>query len=117
MSTAANVSMSDEWAALATAAKSARVRWLTYWVAFGVWWHVSWQLGGLLRILPFVTHAQLALLLWLQVPIFRGGGRILDFGERCLERWAQGAVVDASADAETETIDTPRRTPQSQPEQ
>eukprot|EP00903_Cladosiphon_okamuranus_P019888 g18280.t1 len=96
-STAADMSMSDGWAALATSPSSARVRWITYWVAYGGWWQVSWQLGALLRIIPFATHAQLALLLWLQVPVFRGGGRILDFGERCMERWAQGTGADASA--------------------
>eukprot|EP00752_Nemacystus_decipiens_P010653 g9486.t1 len=96
--------VSDGWAALATSAGSARVRWLTYWVAYGGWWHVYWQLGGLLRVLPLASHAQLALLLWLQVPVFRGGGRILDFGERCMERWAQGTVADVSTSA-----DTPRR--------
>lgn len=109
-STAAD--MSDGWATLATSPGSARIRWLTYWVAYGGWWHVSWQLGGLLRIIPFATHVQLALLLWLQVPVFRGGGRILDFGERCMERWAQGSVADASSDAQ----DTARRSLQSQPQ-
>lgn len=111
-SRSAAAEMSDGWAVLATSAGSARVRWLTYWVAYGAWWHVSLQLGGLLRILPFSTHAQLALLLWLQVPVFRGGGRILDFGERCMERWAQGGAVDASAGAP----DTQMQSSQSQPQ-
>ncbi|CAM9155471.1 unnamed protein product, partial [Laminaria digitata] len=71
----------------ATPAGASRVRWLTYWVSYGGWWHVAWCMGGLLRIIPFTTHVQLVLFLWLQVPVFRGSGRILDFGERCLERW------------------------------
>lgn len=110
------MSMSDGWAALATSQGSARVRWLTYWVAYGGWWHMSWQLGALLRFIPFATHAQLALLLWLQVPVFRGGGRILDFGERCMERWAQGAVADASSAEIPTPTPTPGRSPPSQPQ-
>ncbi|CBN79833.1 conserved unknown protein [Ectocarpus siliculosus] len=85
--------VSTAWAALATSADSARVRWLTYWVAYGSWWHLSLCLGGILRVLPLAAHAELALLLWLQVPLFRGGGRILDFGERCMDRWTFGSDV------------------------
>ena len=101
--------VSDGWAALATSAGSARVRWLTYWVAYAGWWQVFWHVGGLLRVLPLAAHAELALLLWLQVPLFRGGGRILDFGERCLERWASGAVA---ADAPPARSSPPPNEPQ-----
>ncbi|CAM9351968.1 unnamed protein product [Scytosiphon promiscuus] len=85
--------LSDGWAALATSARGARVRWLTYWVAYGLWWHACWSLGWVLRIIPLVAHAQLAVLLWLQVPWFRGGFRLLEFAERCMDRWASGAVA------------------------
>ncbi|CAN0232687.1 unnamed protein product, partial [Ectocarpus sp. 13 AM-2016] len=61
--------VSTAWAALASSADSARVRWLTYWVAYGSWWHLSLCLGGILRVLPLAAHAELALLLWLQVPL------------------------------------------------
>ncbi|CAM9748528.1 unnamed protein product [Pylaiella littoralis] len=94
-----NVNTSDGRVALATLVGSPRVRWLTYWVAYGGWLHVSRCLGGLLRMLPLATHAQLLLLLWLQVPLFRGGGRILDFGERCMDRWTYGDVPVAESGA------------------
>lgn len=96
-----SVDMSDGWAALATSSGSARVRWLTYWVAYGGWLLVFRLVGGLLRILPLATHAQLVLLLWLQVPLFRGGGRILDFGERCMDRWTYGGDVAESGPPRT----------------
>lgn len=83
----------DGWAALALSIRSARVRWLTYWVAYGLWWHTCWSLGRVLTMIPLVAHAQLAVLLWLQVPWFRGGFRLLEFGERCMDRWASGGVT------------------------
>lgn len=92
-----NVNALGVWAALANPAGGARVRWLTYWVAYGGWWHVSWFFGGLLRILPLATHAQLVLFLWLQVPLFRGAGRILDFGENWLVRWTSGGAGAGAA--------------------
>lgn len=48
---------------------------------------MSWVVGGILRLLPLSKHAELVFLLWLQVPLFRGAGRILDLGENILERW------------------------------
>ncbi|CAM9279242.1 unnamed protein product [Ectocarpus fasciculatus] len=74
-------------------ADSARERWLTYWVAYGGWWHLSLGLGGILRVLPLAAHFELALLLWLQVPLFRGGARMLDFLERCMVRLTYGSDV------------------------
>ncbi|CAM9715263.1 unnamed protein product, partial [Hapterophycus canaliculatus] len=88
-----NAELSDGWSALATSARSARVRWLTYWVAYGLWWHACWSLGWVLRVIPLVGHAQLAVLFWLQIPWFRGGFRLLEFGERCMDRWASSPVA------------------------
>lgn len=93
-----NSSAVGGWAALATPAAGARVRWLTYWVAYGWWWHVAWFFQGLLRLVPLSTHAQLALLLWLQVPVFRGAGRVIDCVEQAVMRWT-GAGAGAGAAA------------------
>ena len=75
----------------------ARIRWLTYWVAFGGWWHLAHCFDGLLSVVPLATQAQLLLLLWLQVPVFRGALRIFDFGELCLDRWALADSGEAPA--------------------
>lgn len=76
------------WANGTNPANGARVRWLSYWVIFGLWCHVSLGLASILRVIPLSRHLELALLLWFQVPVFRGAGRLLDMGEDYLSRWA-----------------------------
>ncbi|CAM9541237.1 unnamed protein product [Sphacelaria rigidula] len=88
-----------QWSSEANPAGGARVRWLTYWVAYGLWWHVSLLFSGILRILPFSRHAELVLLLWLQVPIFRGAGRIFDIAEGFLVRWTSPTAAGPGAAA------------------
>lgn len=66
-----------------TSDRRARIRWLTYWALFGVWWRLSWCFDGLLGKIPLSAHAQLSLVLWLQTPLFRAGERVLDAVERC----------------------------------
>ena len=56
----------------------ARTRWLTYWCIFGIYWYLQQCLVPILVWIPFSSHAQLAFLLWLQLPVFRGAYYILD---------------------------------------
>jgi TB2/DP1, HVA22 family len=56
----------------------ARTRWLTYWCIFGIYRYLQQCLVPVLVWIPFSSHAQLAFLLWLQLPVFRGAYYILD---------------------------------------
>ena len=52
--------------------------WLTYFVVLYVFEHVHTALSVAFSWVPFWYHAKLVLLMWLQLPVFRGAQRIYD---------------------------------------
>ncbi|KAG5190792.1 hypothetical protein JKP88DRAFT_266781 [Tribonema minus] len=77
----------------------ARTRWLTYWAVFGMYWYFQIALASLLAWLPFANHAQLALLLWLQLPVFRGSYYVLAKIESALVAFSLGGTASPGAAA------------------
>jgi hypothetical protein len=64
-----------------------RIRWLTYWAVFGVFWEALQVAAPLLAWLPFSTHAQLLALMWLQLPYFHGSTTVVSACHRLLARF------------------------------
>jgi len=61
-----------------TKAYNLRVRWLRYWCIFGNMTVLLHQLSYILSWIPFSTHATLAFLIWLQLPVYGGGSFMYD---------------------------------------
>ncbi|CAM9897708.1 unnamed protein product [Chrysoparadoxa australica] len=61
-----------------------RIRWVMYWAVYGLYWLLHLELMSVLRYVPLSSHIQLAFLLWLQLPYFRGAIRT--------SQWLQGRV-------------------------
>lgn len=59
---------------------AARQTWLSYWVAFAAVESLYSYLSGNFDWMPLWYHFKLALILWLQVPYYRGASSILDAG-------------------------------------
>lgn len=57
-----------------------RHTWLSYWATFAVIEAVHMHLSKTLDWVPLWYHAKLALILWLQVPYYRGASALLDSG-------------------------------------
>ncbi|CAM9896435.1 unnamed protein product [Choristocarpus tenellus] len=93
--------------ALSTPAGLAKVRWLTYWPAFGIYWYLhSTTVGRTVRaLLPLTAHVQLVFLLWMQVPSFRGASRLVDAVEKWLDQLVVPQPLPPPADVVLEDVD------------
>lgn len=56
----------------------ARIKWLTYWVALFGFVCIRTLLEKPLSLVPFVAHIQLAFVMWLQLPYFRGAAIVCE---------------------------------------
>jgi TB2/DP1, HVA22 family len=65
-------------ASSATSLPIARYTWLSYWAVYGLVDAIYTSVADLLNWLPLWYHAKLALILWLQLPYYRGASWLLD---------------------------------------
>lgn len=65
---------------------SLQVKWLKYWVVLAVLTYVGYEFEALFAWLPLGHHLHLLVLIWLQLPYFRGAPRVFDAVGRALGR-------------------------------